>query len=192
MYIFLKYFFCLHFFLTISFFSATSLATDPPLQKKTFLKERPLLKKKVFFKSPQLVTVLSFKAWVKNIKKKLKLSLVKGNQDKKKINKLLNQINQQLQAMKIDKIDKMAKGLLKTKAPDKQNYFLLPFQLASFKELFPLFFLAMKAKNKKQECVYLKQKIVYDLYPNYEDIKNIKLPYAHKELNKILQIICTL
>lgn len=175
MYLFYKYFFCLHFFLTINFFSTTGLASNPPLKKETILK------------TDQIVTAVSFKVWVEAVKNKIKQFSVKKS-GVAKTTQLLKQINQQLQAMQISKA---AKALLKTKVSNKQSSFLLPFQLSSFQELFPLVFLAVKTKNKKQNCVYLKQKIIYDLYPNYEDTKNLKLPYSHQELKKILQIICT-
>ncbi len=160
------------------------------------------------------VSARSFRAWVKNVKKKLR----QAKQDKQsgifsRLNstngqkKLLSKINKQLQSMKVSKSTSRLKinnslqdkGDLKNKDSSKdKNDFLLEFQLASFKELFPSLLLLekinLKTKNKKSDCAYLKQKIVYDLYPNYENTKNIKknqkLPYSHKELIKILQIIC--
>lgn len=166
---FLKYFSLLNLILIMGFTHTVKGASTPSLNKK------------IIAQKSRTVTVLSFKTWVNNIKHQLKLP---SNKSQKSNNLLLEKINQQLKGMKASSVVK--KNSLKGK-----NSFLLHFQLASFQELFPLLLSIEKSKNKKNDCAYLKQKIIYDIYPNYEDIKNSKLPYAHTELKEILQIICT-
>lgn len=126
--------------------------------------------------SNTFITENDLKNWVKQVKKQLRHS------KKRKINTnlFLSKFNKELKRMKIN-----------TKLNKKNSTFLLNFQLSSLQDLFPLLLVLRKKKSLRKNCSYLKQKIIYDLYPTYEDTKNIKLPYAHKELNKILGILCS-
>ncbi|MBE8163339.1 MAG: hypothetical protein HAW63_05065 [Bdellovibrionaceae bacterium] len=176
---FVKYFFCLNVFFFFGVFSTIEVAAKPSLKAGGKAGEVGKV---------QLITVDTFKAWVKSVKNQLQ---EKKNTNKKKI-ALLNKFNHQLQAMKVGSAKLQAP---KKKITKKKDAFLLDFQLASFQELFPLLISTTNFKRKTQNCVYLKQKLIYDLYPTQENItgnitESIRLPYAHKELQNLLKIIC--
>lgn len=164
----------LSFFL-VSFIILTKAYVAPAVQDLSFSQKSTL------------VTERELKQWVELAKKKLRKVVGTNKKQQlilviKKTNVALSNLNNQLKKMRA------RPTVIRSKTMSKQSDFLLSFQLATFQELFPL--LELKRVSLRAGCVYLRQKIVQDVYPTYENIKQIKLSYAHKELNKMVKIIC--